>query len=894
MRVRLPPSVIANIESHLRPDFRPALSLSTVLTHNNQTVVPPQATRGARSCSPGPSVQAGAVSSDTSFSSSRSVGNDAFEISHDGFDSSISGIGPAAQASTARTVVYDDHTEPLHVPHLLRNSPKSQSHLDTAHQYLTSQPFDPGSSVSRLRRQITYSKLISTFLTHPQGLTAVDTFLQRSMVEGIPISVPTLTAILRSVLSSSDVNERMKIVHGILPLLPERLDVPLLDVLLRTVIKDTGPEPDIVQKMIVNCLKLDQLGSKEKWPWEVWDLLVLAYAQRGDFRGAIKVLAEFKETIRSHKRDKLNTHSSASQSTSSTSSSTLTRLPNVQEEKGLGSMDRQAICKVYQTALKAYRRHRLIQNDRQTRRSAIAQSALVPRQLAADLIDLLDGERPSTGFLNAWLRIERENGEVEIAENVWRIITRDYHDADAGESDPDSVGSRTQAGAAVTTGIRGRSHIDGARRAGDSALDMAGKAVPELSDANQSALASAQEGPDSESWRSLFALYDPSSSARLSSLPPIRRSLRRLFLQHRSQTKVTTSHNSPLFTTPLLNSVVRALLNPSSIAYRGSAGASAAGVGTQTETSTKLCAVDFPALLIVIQQMRWADVQPDRRTIDRLSASIVKHVANALPLHQQVEIGFHPKYHRLHSNHTSGAGARSDGVSRRWQRMGLGLVEWDMISEVVHQTRLRQYHLHLEEQRRKRQVTDGVGIPDSTEEDPYPEMVYLPLSMPVGRLTGQDQDPGQVEAAQSRLNDCTSQSERDPLPRTQHNRNADTSTSTNVLSSLSLSASTSTTSEVPAPGAKQSLSTRILPALVTLIERIIVASARDIGRLGRDGISSETTGRANPGPQEIAESGNAAKAGAGNGLKDMDGMNDQEVLRSVMLPVEEEITPRQL
>ncbi|WVF69113.1 hypothetical protein IAT40_003887 [Kwoniella sp. CBS 6097] len=872
MRVRLPSSIIASIESHLRPDFHPVLSLSTILnsTHGRTTTSNEDSTsaqetgRNSGSLHSGGGRLAVASGNDSASTSTSEYGGNA-ELGNlgrirIGSSTNSSAFRDTYQLSTSnsRTTIYDDDHEPFHFPHLLRNSPKSQSHLDTAHQYLSKQAFDPSSPVSRLRRQITYSKMISTFLNHPQGLRAVHTLLQRSLQEGIPISTPTLTIILHSVLSSPDVNERMKIVHGILPLLPEKLDVPLLDVLMRTVIRDTSPEPKMVEKMIVDCLKLDQLGSREKWPLEVWDLLLLAHAQRGDFRGAIKVLAEFKEVIQSHiaisAERRLQPQTEPPRSD--------TQMASTQ----LNSNEKQAICKAYATVLNAYRKHRFL-SHRQPRRSAIAQNILLPRQLAADLIELLDGERPSTGFLNVWLRIERENGEVEVAESVWKIITGAYRDRDVDGSPWEGITGAQLGG--TDAGIRNQEQEQ------DSELGPAENGSDFKAAADNRKQNQVQEGPDSESWRSLFALYDfdSSTSSRNLSLPPIRTSLRRLFAQDHSASSFIRS--SPLLTTPLFKSIVGAMLDPSPPA---STSARAGG------------AVDFPALLVVLQQMRWAAVQPDRKTIDIIASSIMSYVLHSMSLQQQVEVGFHPRYYRYQlktspyakGNAKNGGG----GMSRRWKRMGLGLAEWDCVSEVVHQTRVEQYH-----QERNRQQQIRTGGKSLEEDEAYPEMVYLPLSMPVGRLTGQS---GSQYPSPSLSTSSANPTSLKPDSGSNANYKVDKSgKSSEILSSLSTLALAET--KISGDGKKWNLPSLIVPALETLIERIIITSTR--ARVQAQTRISSWNGGSNGAEYKgdsVAIGQDEARLAVGIGIEkgDLDEMSGKQVLRMVMLPVEEEITPR--
>ncbi|WWC96450.1 hypothetical protein V866_003318 [Kwoniella sp. B9012] len=363
MRVRLPPSVISQIESHLRPEFQPVFALSFILQHQQPQRSPQPHSSAHESKSPSRSFTGGY------------------------------GLQPFSESQPTS----------LSPSYLFRTSPTS--HLSTAHQHLSSQPFNPASSTSLLSRQVTYSKLISAFVDHPKGLEAIISLVDRSLSETVPISIPTLTSILKCSLSTEDVTSRISVINKVLPILPERLDIPLLDVLLRAVIRDINPEVGVIEKMINDCLSLEfsqgtdtGIGKleKDRWPLEIWDLPFTSHFQRSDTKQSLELLAEFRQIV----LQKLS-------STPSSSSSIITTAEMLDEK------DRMAICKVYTTVLNTWRRSNEIYKIQST----------FPKNLAMDLTNLMgEGYKPSMGFLNSWMKAERQTGDMNASRRVWDLI----------------------------------------------------------------------------------------------------------------------------------------------------------------------------------------------------------------------------------------------------------------------------------------------------------------------------------------------------------------------------------------------------------------------------------------------------------------------------------------
>ncbi|WWD18803.1 hypothetical protein CI109_103258 [Kwoniella shandongensis] len=539
MRVRLPPSVISTIESHLRPDFHPVLSLSTILN----PVLDPNTTSTSRRR--------------TRRTTSETSSNGGTSSAH--ADSSASYSSNVAGPSQPRVIRPTSDAIPLSVPHLLRHT-APQKHINAAHAYLSSDKFDPSSPTSLLRRQVTYSRFISTFLSHPSGLPAIRTLLSRSLSEGVPISTPTLTNILKSVLdSTSHITDRVAIIQSILPLLPDRLDLPLLDLLMRNVIRDTEADPAVVEKMIEDCLKLDGCstagGGREGWPWQVWDLVLLAHAKRGEFREAINLLAEFKQVVEKH----INSHSPSN------------------GETELSDDQKAAVCRAYTTVLNIW--HSQDPNTKASRIPGGRVGSLVPRQLAKDLIGLLGGERPGLGFLNSWMKAERMAENWEAARKVWELI-----EGRGDERDSAQAGYALQREASVSG-------------PGEEDVETSTSLVA-------SKMETVDEGPNAISWINLYSLYlHPSSS---DNLPPLRSSLRQLLSQS-SQTNPNRNSSFSILSPPVIRSILKAIFH-----HHGSSGASAGEM------------VDLPCALLILRLVNSArNIELDRRTIDYLASGLM-------------------------------------------------------------------------------------------------------------------------------------------------------------------------------------------------------------------------------------------------------------------------------
>ncbi|WWC88331.1 uncharacterized protein L201_003241 [Kwoniella dendrophila CBS 6074] len=393
MRVRLPPSVISQIASYLQPNFNPVVTLSSQLEQSKGT----KAGQQAKNCQ------------EALISNQRTGETEAHRV-------------PRPLSDNI----------PISASYIFRTATKS--HIQAAHDFLSSEAFDHTVSDEKsiLRRQITYSRLVAEFLrsNHPYGLTGVKTLLDRSLKEKVPISISTLTLILQSTLKSKDGMIRKQIISRVLPLLPQKLDIPLLDLVLRIVIKDLNPGPEVIEKMINECLSLENPNlardspeqtvgrNKDHWPLEIWDLLLLSFYENLDFKGALTILDEFNTTLQSVDTKQF-AYPTTNNSTLSRESTSLT--DSVQSIKW-NEKDKQSICKIYTTVLNTWRRSSDISKRNSSFPSDLANKLIQMINQDRELNDTENMENPNSMFLNSWMKAETLAGNYQSAKNVWRLI----------------------------------------------------------------------------------------------------------------------------------------------------------------------------------------------------------------------------------------------------------------------------------------------------------------------------------------------------------------------------------------------------------------------------------------------------------------------------------------
>lgn len=353
MRARVPPSVISTIESFNKPDFRPVTAFKGVLD--------PPPTRGR-----GKTIHKARPNK------------------------------PLPKSTTAN---------PASVPYLLRSSGLSPA--QTIHSYLLSHPLpSPPSTSDIIQRQKLYSTFISSLLSSNSdtSLSIIPDILRWSFEERVPITSITLTQILHRSLQSPDLSVRLSTVRNILPLLPDRLDIPLLDTLLRAFIRDGAPAAHHVHSIITDCLALENVGKdkgigKGGWPWELWDVGMAAYVPKGDFEGAMEMLEEIKVVVQSYLA---GPSSSASPPT-------------------LSARQKECLLRVYTTTLNTWR---ISTSTGSPRQGHTRLKSAVPRELAEQMISVVGEPEGQAGmmFLNAWLRAEREAENWEVVEGIVEMM----------------------------------------------------------------------------------------------------------------------------------------------------------------------------------------------------------------------------------------------------------------------------------------------------------------------------------------------------------------------------------------------------------------------------------------------------------------------------------------
>ncbi|AAW47012.1 hypothetical protein CNBN0190 [Cryptococcus deneoformans B-3501A] len=353
MRARVPSSVISTIESFNKPDFRPVATFKGLLDP------PPTRGRGKTTHKTRPNKQL----------SKRTAAN------------------------------------PASVPYLLRSSGLSPA--QTIHNYFLSHPLpSPPSTSDVIQRQKLYSKFISSLLSSNSdtALSIIPDILRWSFEERVPITSITLTQILHRSLQSPDLSVRLSTVRNILPLLPDRLDIPLLDTLLRAFIRDSSPAAHHVHSIITDCLALENVDKdkgmgKGGWPWELWDVGMAAYVPKGDFKGAMEMLEEIKVVVQA---------CLASPSSSATPPT-------------LSARQKECLLRVYTTTLNTWR---ISTSTHSHSQGHMKLKSTVPRKLAEQLISFIGEPEGQAGmmFLNAWLRAERDAENWEVVEGIVEMM----------------------------------------------------------------------------------------------------------------------------------------------------------------------------------------------------------------------------------------------------------------------------------------------------------------------------------------------------------------------------------------------------------------------------------------------------------------------------------------
>ncbi|WVN90761.1 uncharacterized protein L203_106004 [Cryptococcus depauperatus CBS 7841] len=364
MRTRIPVSVVRLIESFQKPDFKPIQSLRYVDS----------------SSTPEPSFAGSAI---------------------------------AKKLQTDKDIKESRTWMHASAPYVVRKNANSRA--ATFHEHLSSNPLPSSpTTMDMLNRQVFYSKAISLLIGTWGDLEAIVPLLERSLEEGVPISTPTFTQILQSTLHHPSPEQRRVIIQSAIPLFPDKLDIPLLDLVLRHLIRDSSIGPDAVESTINQCLALEGKNGKENWPWEVWELMLYAYTPNGDFASASKLLREFKSVVCSYL---------AGPSTSA-------------NPKRLETEEKEAIIRFYTGIMNVWC---LFASAKQRNRIKIGSH--IPRQLTKDMIQVMGEEQMNVRFITAWLKAEI------VAENWDSLneIIEKFFEVEMGEEISDSVASEAWA-----------------------------------------------------------------------------------------------------------------------------------------------------------------------------------------------------------------------------------------------------------------------------------------------------------------------------------------------------------------------------------------------------------------------------------------------------------------
>jgi hypothetical protein len=177
---------------------------------------------------------------------------------------------------------------------------KPQISLGVAHRILDDHANAPSPSsrtLQLLSRQAIYERIIRTFaLAHMQEsettTVTVASIYQRMMEEGVPPNTNTLKIVLGTALKHD---------MPILPILrqvvegtglPEKMDTHLLLLVAKGLVREVGISPNDLELLVDECLSAAGLG--EERPVGFDELMIEAYGRSGNLKGIIGVLDQYK------------------------------------------------------------------------------------------------------------------------------------------------------------------------------------------------------------------------------------------------------------------------------------------------------------------------------------------------------------------------------------------------------------------------------------------------------------------------------------------------------------------------------------------------------------------------------------------------------------------------
>ncbi|EIW67608.1 hypothetical protein TREMEDRAFT_57491, partial [Tremella mesenterica DSM 1558] len=191
-----------------------------------------------------------------------------------------------------------NHGELRDIFHRILTQPNEiSSILAQSHRILDSQQDVHFSSPTRIHaRSRLYDRLIYAFSRAPlsPALPSINDLLNRQLKEGVPVLPRSLTTLFY--LAGQAGEPILPLVQKTLHLLPPGLDVQLLVMICRTIVREARGTPEDIEKIIAACYSAENKTEGE-WDWSMWDILVSAHTISGDLRGALGVLKRYRKVL---------------------------------------------------------------------------------------------------------------------------------------------------------------------------------------------------------------------------------------------------------------------------------------------------------------------------------------------------------------------------------------------------------------------------------------------------------------------------------------------------------------------------------------------------------------------------------------------------------------------
>lgn len=171
--------------------------------------------------------------------------------------------------------------------------------IAAAHRVLAQHAEEPSTSSKvayLIRRQRLYERLIRTFSNHFESeRVTIPSLFARMVDEGVPPNLDTL----KIVISAAGRNgvPVLPILRQVLEMdgLPDELDTHLLGLVMKALVREGGMKAVDLEKMIKECSEAGVFRHGER-PIVMDEVLVEAYGQAGDLRGILDVLTRYRST----------------------------------------------------------------------------------------------------------------------------------------------------------------------------------------------------------------------------------------------------------------------------------------------------------------------------------------------------------------------------------------------------------------------------------------------------------------------------------------------------------------------------------------------------------------------------------------------------------------------